>query len=107
MFDTTDFYVTFGYFFSRFEDEDAIDRRALHEQWQEERYSEDLDGPAFLRAHVRGQVGGGVTPTVNAREKGEDVARAERFSGLTARKIITKVQPKSKHIRTYTMMDTF
>ena len=88
----------------RFEDEDAIDRRALHEQWQEERYANDNDGVAFLHAHVRGQGGGG-TPSTNVRGRGQEKTEAEKFSGLTARKIITKVLPKNKHIRTYTMQD--
>jgi len=97
----------------------AMDRRALHEQWQEERYKNDVDGPAFLRAHVRGKVGGG-TPSENIRhviattteatttdEPQQQPPQKTVFSGLTARKIIKKTQPRHQHIRNYTMQDVF
>jgi hypothetical protein len=97
-----------------FEEADATDRRALHEQWQEEKYRNDVDGPAFLNAHVRGKIGGG-TPSENikhitqltAREEDGEMEKANTFSGLTARKIILKTQPRHKHIRNYTTMSIF
>jgi len=61
-----------------------------------------------LKAHVRGD---GIykrdnRPTTTVQRAGRlGTSPQEEFSGLTARKIITNTQPKSKHVRTYTMQD--
>jgi hypothetical protein len=99
------------------------DLHALHEQWQEETYCNDIDGPAFIKAHVRGDGvysekrsnfqlqptrrairADSLPPQLRPGKLGNNHG-AEDFSGLTARKIIMKTQPQRKHIRTYTMPD--
>jgi len=99
------------------------DLHALHEQWQEETYCNDIDGPAFIKAHVRGDGVYGEKRSNFQLQPTRRAIRADRippqsrpgklgkhhgaedFSGLTARKIIMKTQPQRKHIRTYTMPD--